>query len=308
MTLSRSFVVACLVACTSPVCLASTGDVTPSAPLKLAVAPDASSSSSSTSVSLTDSPTFDARMAAAAAHNSIKDPVVTSGIRPFSAAAVALKFGIAGFGLDVATPLANKLNLRGSGSFFKYSPAISTDGININGTVDFRSVGASLDYYPFGGAFRLSPGLTFYNGNKLNAIASIPAGQTFTLNNIDYSSSAADPVHGTADVAFGNKVAPSLTFGFGNMLPRKASQHWSVPFEFGAEYIGKPTIALALSGTACQNGSAANCKQIAQDPIAMKNLADEQTDLNNNLSPLRFYPIISIGVSYKFGGTGGSTR
>ncbi len=30
------------------------------------------------------------------------------------------------------------------------------------------------------------------------------------------------------------------------------------------------------------------------------NLQEEQVDINNDLSILRFYPVVSIGVSYKF--------
>ena len=218
--------------------------------------------------------------------------------RPFSAVALGVKVGVEGIGFEVATPLARKLNLRGSASFFNYNPNLTEDGINVTGALKFKTVNASLDFYPFGGSFRISPGVTMYNGNRLAGIATIPGGQTFTLNDTDYTSSPADPVKGTFNVSFGKQVAPSLTMGFGNMLPRRVGQHWSVPFEVGFEYIGRPLIALSLSGTACQNGI--DCGPIATDPSTQANVQQEQNELNDDIAGLRFYPIVSLGVAYKF--------
>ena len=238
---------------------------------------------------------------AAAAAGAADDHLVRSGVRPFSAVAVAIKVGVGGIGFDVATPLARKLNLRGGGEFFSYSPSLTEDGIDVNGSVNFKTVDMHVDFFPFGGSFRLSPGLTLYNGNHLNALATIPGNQTFSLGDGDYYSSPTDPVHGTFDVAFGNKVAPSFTLGFGNMIPR-SGKHFSVPFEIGFEYIGAPTITLSLTGTACQQGqpAAVGCQSISTDATTQANIRQEQLDLNSDLSPARFYPIASIGLSYKF--------
>ena len=228
--------------------------------------------------------------------------VKTTATRPFSAFAIAVKVGFEGFGFDVATPLARKLNLRAGASFFSFSPQINSDGINVDGTITFRKVAASLDYFPFGGSFRVSPGVVMYNGNHLTANAVVPGGQTFSLGDGEYTSSTTDPVHGTFDLAFGSKAAPSLTAGFGNILPRKSGKHFSVPFEFGFEYIGSPTVTLTLAGTACQQGQPAvtGCQPIASDTTTQANIRQEQTDINSDLSPLKFYPIVSIGLGYKF--------
>jgi len=232
-----------------------------------------------------------------------------TGVTPFSAVAVQIKVGVAGPGLDVAVPLAGRMNLRAGGSFFSYNPNLVEDGINVIGNIQLRSASASVDIFPFGNAFRISPGAVFYNGNQISAVASVPGGQTFTLNDVTYYSSATNPVNGTFGLSFGKKVAPSLTMGFGNMIPRKGG-HWSVPFEIGAEYIGTaPQISLALAGTACQGSATTNCAPIASDPTTQQNVAAEQASLNSNIpSQLRFYPIVSIGLSYKFGHSTSNAR
>ncbi len=230
-----------------------------------------------------------------------REPVLV-GATPFSSFAVQVKLAFGGIGMDIATPLASRLNLRVGGTFFTYNPALVEDGINIVGDIELQTVSENFDFFPFGNSFRVSPGIVFYNGNHINAAASVPGGQHFSLAGGDYYSDIADPVHGTFDLAFGNQLAPSLTIGGGNMIPRKGG-HWSVPFEIGAEYLGRaPKITLALSGSACQYPNSTNCSTIAGDPETMQNLQTEQDEFNSHIpSGLRFFPIISLGLAYKFG-------
>ena len=228
------------------------------------------------------------------------------GVKPFSTAAIQIKAGLAGAGLDLAVPVAGRMNLRVGGNYFQYNPNLVVDGINVVGNIQLRSASANVDVFPFGNAFRISPGVVVYNGNSISAVANVPGGQNFTLNNVNYTSSPTDPVKGTFGLSFGRKVAPSLTMGFGNMIPRKGG-HWSVPLEIGGEFIGTaPQISLSLSGTACQAGSIPPaCASIGTDPTTQANLAAEQASLNSNIpSQLKFFPIVSIGVSYKFGRSG----
>jgi hypothetical protein len=217
--------------------------------------------------------------------------------RPFRTYAVQVKIGFAGIGVDLATPLAQRLNVRIGGSFFSYNGTFNADGLNIYGDAKLRSGTLSVDWFPFNGRFRISPGLTLYNGNNLNAGVSVPAGGTFDLGDgPTYTSSASDPVHGTASLTFGKRTAPSLTMGWGNMIPR-SGKHYSMPFEFGFQYIGDPLLAISLAGTACSN---AGCSDVATDPTSQANLQQEVQELNSDLQPLRFYPIVSIGAAWKF--------
>jgi hypothetical protein len=124
----------------------------------------------------------------------------------------------------------------------------------------------------------------------------VPPGQTFDLNDDTYTSSASDPLHGTADLSFGRKVAPSFTLGWGNMIPR-SGKHFSVPFEVGFEYIGRPMLTYDFAGSAC---SPEGCAPVQSDPEFQMDRVAEQAKLNSDLAPLRFYPIISVGLGFKF--------
>jgi hypothetical protein len=223
---------------------------------------------------------------------------------PGSAIAVQLKGGFAGGGLDLATPLAQRLNLRVGASFLNFNGNYNLDGMQIDGDVRFRSATVQLDIFPFGGGFRISPGLTVYNGNSLNANLLVPAGQKFDLGDDSFTSSPdaahGPPVSGTASMTFGNRTAPSLTIGWGNMIPR-SNRHISFPFEIGVQYIKDPQFHLELHGVACGgNTVGVGCQEIESDPQYQQDIKQEQDDINSSISPLRFYPIVSFGVAWAF--------
>jgi hypothetical protein len=218
-------------------------------------------------------------------------------IRPFSTIGIAVTAGTGGLGLQIATPLADHFNLRLNGSYFSYYANFSTDGVNVTGRILPRSLNASIDYFPFHNGFHISPGVTLDNANAVHGTLSIPAGQSFDLGDGTYTSSASDPVTGAVAVSFGNRVAPSFTVGWGNLIARR-SRHFSVPVDIGFEYIGAPLVAFNLQGTACDENN--NCGQIQGDPSTLANEQQQRDKINNDIRPLRFYPILSLGFGFSF--------
>ena len=216
---------------------------------------------------------------------------------PNSNAGVAVKLSTLGVGVDVAVPVSERLNVRGGFSFFTFNHDFDEDGITLAASLKLRSVSAHLDWFPFGGGFHLSPGVMLYNGNEVDANAIVPGGRRFSLGDDDLISNPANPVTGSATVAF-KRVAPSLLLGWGNIVPR-SNRRWSIPFELGVVYSRAPTAALSLVGSACTvNGS--NCRNIATEPVLQADLAKEQAQLNSDLGVLKAIPVLSLGFSYKF--------
>ena len=101
--------------------------------------------------------------------------------RPESHVGIGVKFSTMGAGIEAAIPITSNTNLRGGFNIFSYSRGLDRDGIHYAGDWTFRSVQATFDWFPFHGAFHLSPGVLVYNGNEFTAVANAPAGQTFTL-------------------------------------------------------------------------------------------------------------------------------
>ena len=218
------------------------------------------------------------------------------GERSQSKVGIGVKISSLGVGVEAAVPVLHKLNIRAGGNFISYSHAFHQDGVTYNGSLSWRSGEASVDWFPFGG-FHVSPGLLFYNGNRITATALVPGGQTFTLSGTTYMSNAADPVNGSGAVNF-TKVDPKITFGFGNLVPRNG-RHWSILGEVGVAYQGSPKAALAFQGTACDQTGVV-CVNAGTDPTFQSNVAAEQTKINNNLSLFKFYPIVSLGFGFNF--------
>lgn len=236
---------------------------------------------------------------AAQANAILNSAKLSSGsIRPFSTAGVAVTVGFLGIGGQVAVPLSERTNLRGEGNFFSYNSATYTnDGISYKGDLKLRSAEMLLDWFPFHGSFRLSPGVEIYNGLNVSASLAVPPGQSFTLNNTGYYSSATNPITGTALLTT-RKAAPMFTFGWGNIVPRHG--HISVPLEMGFIYQGAPKVALTMAGDAC-NYNGANCRPAATDSGIQANLAAQQKVVSDDVGKyFRFYPVFSLGFSYKF--------
>jgi hypothetical protein len=216
----------------------------------------------------------------------------------FGAYAVSFRLGSGGLGGELATPLSHKLNLRGGAQFLSLNVNVTDQGVIANGNLKLRNVFGVVDYYPFHhSTFHVSPGVQVYNVNGADATLLIPGGQQITLGGQDYTSDPADPIKGNTSVYFGDKVAPRITVGFGNMFPRNGG-HWSFPTDLGIEYTSAPTVQLALTGSECDpyNG----CASI-DDPRNQPSIDEERQRLANKLRPARFFPIISFGVAYRLG-------
>lgn len=211
---------------------------------------------------------------------------------------IGVKVSLLGIGIEAATPISHRLNLRGGFNFLNYSRGFNNDGIHYDASLNFRSAEAHLDWYVLGG-FHISPGVLFYNGNKVSADASVPPGQTFSLGGTQYESdpTGLNPVTGTGKLTW-PKAAPSILAGFGNILPR-SGRHFGFNFEFGGEYMGAPTTTLNLQGTAC-NTSTGVCANAATDPSIQSSIQAQEKKINHDLSPFKFFPQISLGFGVNF--------
>ena len=231
--------------------------------------------------------------------------------RPFSKVSLGGGISPLGIQLSMSTNLNQHLNLRTSTNLFSYSTDFTASGIDARAKLNMKSVGTSVDIYPFHKGFRVSPGLLFYNGNQVTADASVAGGTSFTLNDQTYysaranSTTGATPVNGNALLNLHTtNPAFTITTGWGNTVPRKG--HWSFPFEAGVALTGAPSVKVNLGGWACYDQAQTLCTDINSktDPIALQiqsNLAVQVDKWTRDIEPLRTYPIASFGVAYSFG-------
>jgi hypothetical protein len=210
---------------------------------------------------------------------------------------VGATFGTPGPGVQAAVKLNRISNIRASFDFFSFGDSLSQSGINYNYDLRLRSFGVMYDMFPLGGGFHISPGLWIHDGNRVAVTGAAPTANLFTFNNASYRSSPTDPAHGNGTLSF-NSVAPVLTVGFGNLVPRNG-KHWTFPIEAGFAYQGDPNVTMNILGSVC-DATGRNCRAVTADPTAQSNIADERRKLQDNASFARFYPIVSFGVGFSF--------
>ena len=239
---------------------------------------------------------------------------------PWSRLALEGGIGIGGINMQAAVEASRYLNIRGIGNYFSYSinnlkvGGSGSSGSDINAKLNFAEGGVALDYYPWPNhGFRLSPGVTFYNGNSASGTGVMASGNSITLASDKYYSEAANPMNLNASLGLNtHKQAFTITTGWGNMIPRSGG-HWAFPFELGAIFTGVPTVGLNITGLGCdskadaQNNVAANCVNMSGTTSLPGYSGSPQSDINaqiakykSDLNPLQVWPIISFGVAYNF--------
>jgi hypothetical protein len=216
-----------------------------------------------------------------------------------SGVGIGFSMSTLGFGGDVAVATSRKTNVRMGFNAFNFNHDFDKDGISYKGSLNLRSVHSTLDFFPFGGGFHLSPGVMLYNGNQLKADASVGSGNSFDLDGTTYYSSSADPIRGTGKLTL-NKVAPMFLFGFGNFVPR-SGRHVTFNFDAGVALQGSPDIKLNFTGSACESYNT-NCVNAATDQTFLSHVAAEQARLTNDAKAFKYYPIIQFSIGYRFGG------
>lgn len=226
----------------------------------------------------------------------------STALTPFSRLALGGGISPMGINLQAAVNANRYINLRAVGNVFSYTVNnISTNGMNLNGKLNFATAGASVDFYPFPNhGFRLSPGALFYNQNAVSADVTVAGGTSFTLNDVTYYASSAKPITGNGSLGLNTRnPAFTMTTGWGNMISRRGG-HWSFPFELGAAFIGAPALNMALTGGQACDAQGQNCVNVATDPTVQANLQAQIAKYKDDVNPFQYYPILSFGVTYNF--------
>ena len=225
-----------------------------------------------------------------------------SSISPFSRLAFGAGISPSGINLQAAVNVSRRMNVRGVGNVFGYSANnISTNGMNLNGKLNFASAGAAVDVYPFPEhGFRLSPGLLLFNQNAVSGDLSVNGGASFDLNGVTYYASSTYPIEGHGRLALNTRnPAFTMTTGWGNMISRRGG-HLSFPFEVGAAFVGAPSVNVALTGGQACDQFGQNCVDVATDPTVQANLQAQIQKYENDIRPFQYFPILSFGVAYNF--------
>lgn len=202
-----------------------------------------------------------------------------------AAVGATLKAGTLGVGTDVTFGIHEKLNARVNLNYFTYATDMDVSGDeegSAGGTIKPKltllTFGALLDWHPWAQGFRVSAGL-YLNKNNLDLTAE--TSDTVEINDHEYSLS---DIGGTVDFS---ALAPYIGIGYGNAAGPDG--HWHFSFDVGVMYQGSSQVDLwaTASDSALQS-------QLDSD------IAAEEKDIEDELSAYTLYPVVSLGVSYRF--------
>ena len=193
---------------------------------------------------------------------------------------VAVKASTLGAGVELITRISPNINGRLGGNAFSYDYDGTESDIEYDLELDLRSVSAILDWHPFSGGFRLSGGLLL-NKNEVNAVATPTV--SYDIGGTLYTATDVGTLSGKIDF---NSLAPYAGIGWGNALGE--DKRWGLAFDLGVVFQGSPDADLTATGPL-----AANAAFLAE-------LAKEEQQLQDEVDDYEYYPVVSIGVTYKF--------
>jgi hypothetical protein len=193
--------------------------------------------------------------------------VVTSTTRA-DGLGVAAKAGTLGFGAELGYRFNDYLGVRAGVNAGSYDFDAEDAGINYSYGMDFDTIPVMLDWYVFGGTFRLTGGYV-NNKNKLTGTAT----GALDIGGGTYNTTA------TTDISF-DKSSSYFGLGWGG-LP-SATAGFGMSFDIGVMMHGSPTAKLSAPG------------------VPPGDIAAEEASLNDELKDLKYWPVISLGIGYTF--------
>ena len=217
---------------------------------------------------------------------------VLSGVVPAAAeVAIGATVGTLGIGgeLVVGTP---HLQGRFGAAAFEVDADFETDNVDYTGDLELENFFAILDWYPTGGGFRLSGGVVI-NDNRV--IGTAPIEQLVDLPPVLPPGIPPNLLSGIGFLrgeATYDEVVPYVGLGFGN--PFTGNGRWRFRFDLGVLVTGEPDVALD-----------AEINSPVPIPPVIQGLIDdfldaERLELEDEIGDFDFYPVLAIGLSYRF--------
>jgi len=207
--------------------------------------------------------------------------------------ALGLKGSTVGLGGEATIGLLSNLNLRGGYNAFTYKDSGTESGIDYDYKLKLKSVPVLLDFHPFGSGFRITSGI-FFNNNKVTGTPKTTSG-IINIGGTEYDlnpySNLIPPDFLHAKIDF-RTTAPYLGIGWGN--PVSKGSPLTIMCDVGVIFQGKPKVSLDPNFDVAAVSTLPGFENIAND------IAEEETELKDAVKDIQYYPVISLGIAYRF--------
>lgn len=190
---------------------------------------------------------------------------------------VAPHVGTLGFGAELGVGLHPRFTIRAGGNYLPFTPSITSSDIDFDITPARAQFTGLADVFLVGG-FRLSGGIRVKSA-EIEALAVYTG--SVTIGDSTYTGDDVGELTGSITT---NDLSPYLGIGFGNVGRRGLGFF----LDAGVAFHGKPGVTLAASGP------------IAGEPAFEAELEKERQEFEDEIDWVRFYPVLSVGVSLGF--------
>jgi hypothetical protein len=191
-----------------------------------------------------------------------------------------------GLGGHITYEINEKFYIKGALKAISYDKDLDLGNVNYDGELDFLSFGLTGNYLPFadsaaGKGFRISFG-AYTVSNDISIDTSSP-GQSINIGGlISYTLQAGDSI--TGDVSY-PEFAPYLGLGWDWQWGEE--KQYILSLDAGVLFLGSPDVNLTP-----------NSAILGSVPFVTLN--NEEQDIIDDLEDFPFYPVISLGFTWKF--------
>lgn len=193
---------------------------------------------------------------------------------------IGAKIGTLGAGVELTKNLYTNINGRIGLNAGSKCESGTESGINYSIDFDVKSATLFFDWHPFSGGLRFSTGVAI-NDNELTLVG--VSATSYTIGTTTYTAAQVGTLNGS--VTFDN-INPYLGVGWGNAVD--PDDRFTFSADLGVLYQGTPEAKLTATGL------------IASNAAFQADLAAEQAELNQSLDDFELYPVISVGLAYRF--------
>ncbi len=211
---------------------------------------------------------------------------------------MGLHAGLLGPGLTAGLDLSRKFTLRAQVQRFDLDETWDDD---YAADISLSSIGLLADWHPTGGSFRLTLGVVS-NDNEFAALAS---DHDLEIGIHRYDAEL------NARISF-DQLGPYLGLGWSTRRNRRGL---GVTFDLGVLQHGEPALSVAGEVRTTIDGASLRCRvSVVEDGMAtvtgssscttLLDLRDdlmlEHDDLTDELSDFELYPVVALGLIYRF--------
>jgi len=171
---------------------------------------------------------------------------------------------------------------------FSYSGEYDDTDTHYETDLSQFNIGATIEYHPFASGFYIGAGI--YYQNPSYEMEATPSGGEYEFNGHLYPAELIGSVNGKVEGL--NKVAPYIGIGYDASL--FDDDTWFFTFKAGAWYQDNPIVSLTAHDCALDRLSEGSCDQLRYD------LDQEEDDINEDLEDYKWWPVLQVGVTYRF--------